>query len=336
MRLPFENRRALVLGSEWLTARVEWRFWRPYVAWITKKICDMARKYRADRIYAHYPNGFFTVAAYQAAERLGLPLAIYFDIAWEERGWHDSALATEFEHKVVKRADVRFAITEYLVDYLSNKHDVKFELLPHTVDIESAGSPDLVASDPNNNVIHFAGGIYPSMNLDSILRCISAVNEMGHDVRFDVYTPSAECLRAAGLDMRRVRIGFAKRAEIGRLQRGSQVLFLPQAFESAAGLMIKLNFPTKALEYMVSGRPMLIHSPKGSYLADCARQNGFGVVVDTPDKDRLKEELTRLLTDRELCRDVVMKAWAFARSRDSRQWSQTLYAALFRGRIAGQ
>ena len=92
--------------------------------------------------------------------------------------------------------------------------------------------------------------------------------------------------------------------------------------------MIRHNFPTKALEYMVARRPILVHSPKGSYLTESARKHGYGLIVDTPDASALRNAVVRLLEDKALQRALVAKGVAFARSRDSRVWAQRFHAAL--------
>ena len=133
----------------------------------------VAKQYCVERIYAHFPNHCFLIAAWQAAEYLGLPFTVYLDILWEEGGMCPH-LATRYERKVLHRADSRFAITEFAVEHLQNKHGLKVELLPHVVDISNLplGLSPLLDTGPP--VIHYSGAIYPAMNEDALLRMVLA------------------------------------------------------------------------------------------------------------------------------------------------------------------
>ena len=126
-----------VFGSHTWTRRIMRRLPAFFISLIRRRILKVAREHGVRRIYAHYPDGCFTVAAWQAAEELGLPLTVYLDILWEESGVDVAWLAREFEHKVLQRADRRFAITEFAAEHLQRKHGVKVELLPHTTDTSS-------------------------------------------------------------------------------------------------------------------------------------------------------------------------------------------------------
>ena len=108
------------------------------------------------------------------------------------------------------------------------------------------------------------------------------------------------------------------------------MLYLPQAFDSSAPTMIRYNCPTKMMEYLVSGRPILVHSPPDSYLAWLARCAGFALVIDRPDVGELAAAIDRLAMDAALQAQLVDRALAFVRTRDGRRWSQVLWEALCR------
>lgn len=334
LRLPISRRRALVLGSRWLTPRVATRAPLAYARWVARKICASARREGAQVICAHYPNSVFAIGAYLASERLGLPLTVYFDILWEERG-DNAALARRYEGVIVRRATRRFAITEYAVEHLERKHGVRFTLMPHVRELAGALRYE-ERKERGSPLVHFAGGIYPRMNQDALVRLGRVLEGADRDIWLEIYsaTGAAE-LEAAGVPMRRVRCGFVPRSELAGVQRASDVLYLPQAFRSPHPEMIRCNFPTKALEYMAAGRPILVHSPPGSYLADVARQHGFGLVVDRDDDGALAEGLERLLADETLARRLVAGGFAFLRSREARAWSQRYYQALAQAAAGG-
>ena len=78
------------------------------------------------------------------------------------------------------------------------------------------------------------------------------------------------------------------------------MLFLGLGFETAHPAVIRTAAPAKLPEYMASGRPILVHAPRGSHFADYVREAGFAEVVDVPEEEALRAALLRLLEDAEL------------------------------------
>ncbi len=322
--LQMSSSRVALFGSYAWTRRIMRRFPAFYIWLIRRRIVKLARKHGVQRIYAHYPDGCFAVAAWQAAQEMSLPLTIYLDVLWEESRVDPVSLARAFEHKVLQQADRRFAITEFAVEHLERKHGVKVELLPHTTD--TAELPEGLRQIPGNGspVVHFAGVINANMNGDAVLRLARAAAMAKTSPKLDMCTPSLpEELRALGIGSR-----YVDQATLAEAQARSTVLFLPLAFESQQPLMIRHNFPTKAMDYLRSGRPILVHSPADSYLAWLARREGFALVVDRPDVAELAAAIDRLTEDVDLQDKLVRKALAFVRTRDSRIWAKTLWEAL--------
>ena len=253
-----------------------------------------------------------------------MPLTVYLDILWEESGVEAAALARKYEHKVLQRADRRFAITEFAVEHLERKHGVKVELLPHTTDTTKLPSGLREVDKNGPPVVHFAGVVNAAMNSDAVLRLARAAAIAKTSPELDMCTPSLpEELRRMGIGNR-----YVNQATLADAQARSTVLFLPLAFESSLPLMIRHNFPTKAMDYLRSGRPILVHAPADSYLAWLAKNEGFALVVDRPDAEELAAAIDRLATDRQLQEDLVAKALKFVKARDSRPWADLLWKAL--------
>jgi glycosyltransferase involved in cell wall biosynthesis len=90
---------------------------------------------------------------------------------------------------------------------------------------------------------------------------------------------------------------------------------MPLAFASTNPSEIQTVFPTKLLEYFVSGRPILVHAPTDSWAARSARELGWGYVVDEPDPLLLAKGIDELLDAPELCARIVACAKREARAR---------------------
>ncbi len=324
LMLPFHRYRAPAFDNARFVLALARRIPSFVTELVRRRILTVARFHRVRRIYAHYPSAVFVVAAWKAAKRLGLPLAVYFDILWEESVSGVSAgFARRFEHDVVQYADRRFAITEYAAAHLAQKHGVAFDVIPHTACMEDV-APGLQSDHNGRPVVHLAGGVYSSMNQDAVERLVAASDCCESRPLLSFLTPSIP----ADLHHQNVEIGFLGRDELRTHQRHSTILYCPQAFQSQNPLMIKNNFPTKMMEYLCAGRPILIHSPPDSYLSMLAKREGFAVVVDQPDVAALAAAIDRLVVDSDLQERVVSRAFDFVNKRASFDWAGVLWNRL--------
>jgi glycosyltransferase involved in cell wall biosynthesis len=324
--LEIDRHMVLVLGSYAWTQRCTRYVPQLYEPLVRRSLRQWAKVHAVKRIYAHFPSSAFLIAAWRLAEELDLPLTVYFDILWEESCPREVQLARTYERRILERADSRFAITEFAADLLTKKHGLQVDFLPHTIDLanKAMGFQDVAGDRPT---IHFSGGIYPSMNLDAVVSLANAAQRAACRPHLDLCAPGLPVeLRERGLTSR-----YLSRAELQSAQRQSSILFLPLSFDSSRPEMVRHNFPTKAMEYFCSGRPILVHAPADSYLTWLAKKEGFALVVDRPGAEDLATAIDRLVTDRQLQEELVAKALAFVNTRDSRHWAQVLWKALCAG-----
>ena len=324
--LGIEQRMILFCGSHRWTLRLARRFPSWHLALVRPRVLAEARRHQVRRIYAHFPDSSFLIAGWRAAEKLDLPLTVYFDYLWKEANTEGASQARNYEGAILHRADQRYAITEFAADYLQKKHGVQVDLLPHLIDASNLPGGLVPVADDGPPTIHFCGGIYPRMNQDSVLRLAAAAAAARVRPVLDLYAPELP----AELARRGLTCRYLGRDELRLAQRNSSILFLPQAFESDYPLMIRHNFPTKAMEYFCSGRPILVHSPPDSYLTWLARREGFALVVDRPDVDELAAAIDRLARDKDLQAELVSRALAFVRTRDSKAWAEKFWEGLCR------
>lgn len=318
--LPFKRKQVLFLGSGKNTLRLNRYFPRWYVYLIRIAIRRAIKRDTISSIYIHYPNGAFAVGAYLEAKRAGIPYLFYQDILWEEREKGAGLeLAKKYESKVISEAKTCVAITEFAAEHQTQKHSREFFTIPHTLDSSTIPS----GFRPHNGTkkrVHFAGGIYPRMNEDSIIRFMEACRLLPYEFEFEFCSPNKpESLKDYDIEWK-----YLSKEKLLEAQRNSDLVFLPQAFESSTPQMIQHNFPTKTMEYLCSGRPILVHSPADSYLSDLCRRKGFGMLVDQPDVKLLASQINLLLSDETKQKSIVNKALTFAKERDSRVWHERL------------
>jgi len=76
---------------------------------------------------------------------------------------------------------------------------------------------------------------------------------------------------------------------------------------------IKTIFPTKTIEYLISGRPILAHLPADCFLAEFLRSHDCALIVDEPSLEALKRALAILRQDEALRSKLVCNAMQAAK-----------------------
>ena len=67
-------------------------------------------------------------------------------------------------------------------------------------------------------------------------------------------------------------------------------------------------FPTKFVEYLFAGQPILINAPDNSYLAEFVRVHQCAALVTSIDKNEIKSQIVHILTNPELAKELAQKA----------------------------
>jgi glycosyltransferase involved in cell wall biosynthesis len=300
---------------------------------VRRALVRLAREIRPRALWVNWPSTGFLLGAWLAAREVGLPLYVHMHDTWEESLTGlpvtlNRLAPRVFERRVLKSAANVFAITEEAAAHFRAKHGCSTSVLKHCIpdaDIEAAVR---VGASEIENRIHFAGGIYPLMNQDAVVNLVKALDHCTSGITLDGYTFDVTGLAAAGIGGPRVSLRYAPKAEVMAAQRRSALLFLPLAFHSTNPTEIQTVFPTKLLEYLVSGRPILVHAPPDSWVSRAARTEGWGEVVDEPDSRQLAHRIDSLLADQPKQEALVTAAFKAACDRRASAVAHRLNAEL--------
>ncbi|MFH0912647.1 MAG: glycosyltransferase [Patescibacteria group bacterium] len=159
--------------------------------------------------------------------------------------------------------------------------------------------------------IVFVGNIYwPQIR--SIKNLIRAIDDMpDFDIRLKIYTPQPkEYLKSVGIDSSKLELSVVPNSEMPRIQGQADILFLPLSWHTKGPDIINTATPGKLTEYMITGRPILIHAPASTFLVKYARDNHFAYIVDQEDIEELKTAIKRLLQDQPLIDHLAHNAKA--------------------------
>jgi len=176
-------------------------------------------------------------------------------------------------------------------------------------------------------------GNFNQSNLDATRRFLAAVaNRPEYDV--DLYSDVPKILlakRGVNLNIAKFRgsLSALPLAELQRRLREYDVLVLTHGFEGAYGdNEYRTIFPTRTIPMLLSGRPILLHSPPNTFLTEFAKSEGFAEVVDEASTDKIIDALERIRHNKSLSQQLVANA-----RKTSQQFEGQRVAEILRKRL---
>jgi len=307
------------------------------IPFLTLKALKIIKQEKIDNIFSVYPSSAFFISSFFAHKIARKPLFVYMHDTWEEQTKHwqfkfniiHRFIARIFEKMIFNSASKIFAISHALCDLYSKKHGIQVITLPHCIELPpnySLNNAQVYEERKEPYKIVFTGSIY-GVNLAPIRMLANVINSLLEvKVKLILCTPDVQYglrLQDWGIYGENIEARFATRAEALSLQREADILFLPLAFE-LSNIELQTAFPTKTLEYLISGTPILVCAPTNYYISKCAREGEWGLVVDSLDYQALKEGILLLLKDYKLRRKLVHNARKAAIAHDANVISKKL------------
>ena len=189
----------------------------------------------------------------------------------------------------------------------------RLEILHNAVEPEPyAALRTPYAPRPRYSIV-FSGKVYwaQERSLRNLLAAMSLLRDYPIDLRLYVLNPPAWLSAVVRLTPN-VSLQAAPPDQMPDVQTGADILFLPLSWVNMGQDIIATATPAKLADYLLAGRPILIHAPPYAYVVKYARQEGFAEVVDAESPEALRDAIKRLLCDPDRARQVIDRALATA------------------------
>ncbi len=222
------------------------------------------------------------------------------------------ALAKVFEPALFRSAKQIFVMSEALAGHYGKKYGKQTVVIHNSIPIPQT-RPMLKTLNPPFKII-YTGTIYWAQ-ADAVRNLVKAVEEIAEpQIQLWLYTPhDKKYLNDLAIyESEKVRFASGLPSEMAEIQGSASVLCVLLGFNTGHPLLINTSSPGKTYEYMISGRPILVHAPKESYIAKYAKEHKFAYVVDSDSIEALKEGIARLITDANLAGELINNAWKTA------------------------
>ena len=336
-----ENHRRIIIPSY----PIHWRL-KPWldpfyvVPLAVQAGCAAVHRYNLRLVMTVYPNVPFLLAGYLIAQRLQLPLFVYYHNLYVET--RATALGRVFAQVIQKQIFVRatriFGVTGGITGCMASKYGVPAVLLPHPVN-----EPIPEFRTPPMPQVPFKIGFSGNINATVVAPLCAMLSAVGNDpgYRIVLHTPT---------EPERIKHSLGEWADnvvtrdIGdthrllKAMRDCDVLVVGLADRSGNRDEedFRTQFPTRTLEMLIAERPILVLCPPNYFLAEFFTAHGCGLLVDDTDPEAIRNAVRRLCTDaalRSRCVANALKvAQRFRGDRVADVLRRELLAATGRGR----
>ena len=313
------------VGKSWTWPKrgqryVHWMKWF-LVPRMAYRLIKLAKSQQCGAILGIFPDEQCLCAAYLASRTLGLRFFPFFHNTYREnRRGAAYLVATWLQRQAFKRAGVVFVMSDGMKEeWQSLYHGVEFHSLVHTFDGPIPAFQPLPPVD-------YAGirlgclGLVSEANLDALRRICQVVNS-SHDLELCICSGSAAWhLQAKGLLGKRTRHEQPSDDHLLEALRSNDILLLPHGLTGGLSpIEYRTIFPTRTIPYLLSGRPILAHSARDSFLSRWLRQHDCAELVEDPDPAALRAAIDRLCRDHvrreQLVRNALLAAEQFRAER---------------------
>jgi hypothetical protein len=247
----------------------------------------IAPTWPVDRVLAVYPYRFGLLAGAIIARRLGVPLVTYMhDLCSESLLTRSSVrrwLWRVIDGRILRQAWLTLVPTREFAAHYAQRGVDRLSVLPHCVppDAQAASAP--APSDSLRLV--YSGAVYEAHE-DAVAALIRACGAApGVDLKFQ--SPPHPLLVGQNA-------AWLPRAAAMAALADADVCVVALGFATPYPAEVQGCFPSKIVDYLAVGRPILAVVPEGCFVARFIRESGCGEVVTSRDAGVLHAAIDRL------------------------------------------
>ncbi len=241
-----------------------------------EQIVAFAQQHDCQQIWAVLGSLNVLEVAPRVAEMMPVPLItqVWDDIEHlaRQRSFHGLALRG-LRHRFARCLNLSQR-TGVICETMAEDYQRKYSANPVIVRLgaEGAQSPSLTSTSKSEFNITFSGGMYCLSAWQSLMSTLDACDWAigGKSIRIQVYCSDIRLNSSGPANV--TFLGWRNEQQVRQGLRESDLLYLPQPFETHQQSLARLSFPTKLTDYVASGRPVLVHAPAHASLAVLAQK----------------------------------------------------------------
>jgi glycosyltransferase involved in cell wall biosynthesis len=301
-----------LFGFQYLVNPRLWFFARRVTSKIEKrKVIKIIKEEKITHVIGVYPDLDFLEIARSSSEICGVKFYAYLHDTLSEGLSHKryKNIAKVVQQNIFDTSQKIFVMSEGMKELYKNKYNVD------TIPLLHSFSEDLEEKSINNyavrNSIFWGGSVY-AINKETVLRVHAACKELDYTLTLSAAN-TREKLRNLGFENKNLEIlPFLSREDYITTVGNQKALLLSIDWPDESAVHkdeLATIFPTKTIEYLISGRPILVHCPEEYFLAKFFKDHKCGIVLTDRDPQKIKEKIEAVLNDEKTVKEMVSNAY---------------------------
>lgn len=269
-----------------------------------------AKKEKPSCILVCFPDEYFLLTGWLISKNLNLPLYSYFHNTYTDNRTGISLQFGRWLQKNVFRDSVGiFTMSEGMNEYYCLKYpqiQYKLKILPHTFNVNNplqsvnVQESSKTSSPPFRFVLI---GTLNQSNMEASLRLVSFFKKFSNLYHLDIYSSSNEQLLKIkyGLDLNAPGVrhcGLVSQEQVDAVLQQYDACILTHGFTGQyTEVEYRTIFPTRTIPLLRSGKPILAHSPEGSFLNAFILKHDCAELVASKDESELRIAFEKVTID---------------------------------------
>ncbi|MDZ7846848.1 MAG: glycosyltransferase [Owenweeksia sp.] len=240
-----------------------------------------------------YPDFIFLRLAYHASLKTDVKLIPYLHDTIAEGLSHTKyrKSAKVLQEKLFRYCPDIFVMSEGMHRLYLQKYNKQTQVLTHSFP-EDISDLQKVNYDRISEAVFWGGAIY-GINKNAVFRIIEAAKNKGMRVNIAASISEARAKRL-GLIQDHVNWDSYSREDYLKLLREQKILILALDWPEESAVHrdeLSTIFPTKTIEYLAAGRPIIVHCPNNYFLAKYLQENNCAYVVSCRKTEEIEKTI---------------------------------------------
>jgi glycosyltransferase involved in cell wall biosynthesis len=276
-----------------------------------RKVIKIIKKEKITHVVGVYPDLDFLEVARSTSEVCGVKFYAYLHDTLAEGLSHKryKNIAKVVQQNIFDTSHKIFVMSEGMKDLYKNKYNVD------TIPLLHSFSEDLEEKELNNYAIEksiFWGGAVYAINKETVMRVHTACKDLDYTLTLSAAN-TLEKLNNLGFENKNIKIlPFLSREDYITTVGNQKALLLSIDWPDESAVHkdeLATIFPTKTIEYLISGRPILVHCPEEYFLAKFFKDHKCGIVLTDRDPQKIKEKIEAVFNDEKKLKEMVSNAY---------------------------
>ena len=223
-----------------------------------------------------------------------------------------SKRAFKVQNEILKGKNI-LVMSEGMKDLFKRKYNVKTIPILHSFN-EEIKYKNYDLSDSKNSV--FWGGSIYSINKNTALRIHKSIKKYNTNLKLSSANKVSNLIKM-GFDEKFFEIlPFLSRDKYLKLLSEQKALLLGIDFPDESSIdedELSTIFPTKTIEYLISGKPIIAHCPENYFLSKFLKENDCALVVNTRDINKMSQVINDYFNNKSLMKKHIKNAYETAK-----------------------